>query len=112
MIMLKKKGRLLRKYESVLLIMCILGIPFAATETFALRWKAWHYHSQNILNIQLGAQIETYLVGLGVFMAVASATLIAITQTDRSIARNEKRMIKSSSKKKTSKLRIRYAHAK
>lgn len=104
LIMLKYQERVLKKYEIVILVVVIIGFLFSASDYFALRWGAWYYDPSKTLNVHFLTEIETYLGGAGVFLEVASATLIWASFVDR---KNKK---KSRNRKSIQKLRNNKLH--
>jgi lycopene cyclase domain-containing protein len=97
LIMLKYRERVLKKYEIVILVVVIIGILFSATDYFALRWGAWYYDPSKTLNVHFLTEIETYLLGAGTSLEVASATLIWASFVDR---KSKKKVINKKSMQK------------
>lgn len=87
----KREHKLLKKYEWVLLIMLAISLPLVVTESFALKWGAWQYNPDKVLDLHLlGTQIESYL-----FLPVVCFVLVAATLTYA--AREDRTRIKRSS---------------
>jgi hypothetical protein len=80
----EKDRRILKKYELILFIMILISLPVAATEYFAMRWRAWFYYPDKTLNIQFGAQLDTYFLGMAIFVMMAALTLVFAANVDKS----------------------------
>lgn len=78
----KKEQRVLKKNEWVLFWLVVLAVPFTAVEFFALKWHAWHYYSEQTLDVAFGAQLETYIFAITVTIVLAVATLLSASRID------------------------------
>ena len=82
LILWKRDGRVLKRYELVLLIMVAISLPVAISDYFAIRWQAWSYNPATTLNIRFPGELESYLFSAAVTVLIASATLILARQVD------------------------------
>jgi lycopene cyclase domain-containing protein len=78
-----RNDEFLRSHRAFIVMFALLTTPFAAFESFALRWGAWEYNPQRVIDARLfGAQIESYLFMMLVSAAVAGATLVYAHRED------------------------------
>jgi hypothetical protein len=78
-----KNKRIIRKYESLLLILMLLGAAGSSSEYFALRWHLWTFTAAKSFNIVFGAEVETYIYGILATLLIAIITLASLTTIDR-----------------------------
>ena len=78
-----KRTRLLKKYEVVLVFLVSVSVPFASTEYFALKWRAWFYYPLHTLNLQYLAEVESYIFAMFVTLFCASVTIIYALKVDK-----------------------------
>lgn len=90
LVMWRKQERVLKRYELVILIMVVLGVLFSTTDYFAVHWGAWYYNPQHTLDVNFITEVETFGFGAGIFLCVASATVISAGIVDR-LARAKQR---------------------
>ncbi len=102
----KRNRKLLKKYELVILTVIAIGIPYATTDYFALKWHAWFYSSTNTFNIHFGTELESFLF-VAVFAFIASTvTLVGAYKID-----HRKKSTKSSRSRRQPKPRLRKAYS-
>lgn len=79
----KREARILKKYEITLLATVIISLPIAVAEFFALKWGAWKYFPDGVLDFKLGAQLESYLFWIAFILMAGSITLILAAKQDK-----------------------------
>jgi len=86
----KRNAKLLKKHELALLILVAMSIPIALTDWVAIRWGAWEYLPQGSLQIQYGAEVESYFFAIFVTVLVASITLVKASRVDKKLSQKSK----------------------
>jgi lycopene cyclase domain-containing protein len=79
----KREARILKKYELALFVSVLVSMPIAVGEFYALKWQAWAYYPNSVLNVRLGGQLESYLFLTAVIVLVGSVTLVLATRVDK-----------------------------
>jgi lycopene cyclase domain-containing protein len=75
----------LSKHWHVIVYVGLIGVIFAASESIALKWQLWQYNDFYILPTRIfNAQLETYILNLLVFMAIACSTILLMRKSKKS----------------------------
>lgn len=75
----------LKQHWKFILAYALFTIPWAYWDAIALRWKAYQYNPEHVLNIRVfGGQLETYIFMALVGVVVCSATLVYMKQEEKS----------------------------
>lgn len=70
------------KYKDILVIVGVVGLLMAIPDYAALKWGAWYYDPQHTLGLIRGAEPETYLGALLIFVLGAGATIVCAAKED------------------------------
>ena len=57
-------------------------MPIALGESYALKWQAWAYYPDAIINLRLGGQLESFAFLAAVIVLVSSVTIVLAEKID------------------------------
>lgn len=82
LIVWKLQGRVLKKYELAILVTIIVSLPIVVAEHYALKWKAWEFNPDAVINFRIGGQIESFIFLSSVIIAYGSIVLLLAELVD------------------------------